>query len=250
MPATPRVARARPATPHRATQTLLLALMCPAAALAQPAQRPMLSSTVGATPNLMITLDNSASMTKPFADDYIVGAERRANDGTWAAQRSAEINPLYYNPRITYLPRVDAGGNPLVPTDGVVFISNQTGAPFDYKVYSSASVATADAPVVVHHSTFEVLATFEPEPGRYCREVQETRQQGVRVDVAAVVCHRADGAWQVEFAAQQRQPDGLFQTASDAVHAAVDRHVQAFAQPEPLSDEAEAHLIRRGWTPP
>jgi len=120
----------------------------------------------------------------------------------------------------------------------------------DGRVLAVLQAAPSGLPVVVHHSTFEVLATFEPEPGRYCREVQETRQQGVRVDVAAVVCHRADGAWQVEFAAQQRQPDGLFQTASDAVHAAVDRHVQAFAQPEPLSDEAEAHLIRRGWTPP
>jgi len=57
----------------------------------------------------------------------------------WSAQRSADVNPLYYNPRTTYFPRVDRNGNALVPTDGVVFISNQNSASFQYQVFRNAA---------------------------------------------------------------------------------------------------------------
>lgn len=49
-------------------------------------------------------------------------------DSPWYAQRSADVNAVYYNPRTTYLPRVDAAGVPLPITDGVVFVSNQDGS--------------------------------------------------------------------------------------------------------------------------
>lgn len=67
----------------------------------------------------------------------------------WSAQRSADVNPVYYNPRITYAPRVKGDGSeetynnlanyPLgIPTN-VVFISNQTSVTFDYDVYRNAA---------------------------------------------------------------------------------------------------------------
>lgn len=54
--------------------------------------------------------------------------------GSWVAQRSARVNPLYYDPRVTYLPRVGPDGNPLVPGDGIVFVSNQNSTNFSYRV--------------------------------------------------------------------------------------------------------------------
>lgn len=56
-----------------------------------------------------------------------------------AAQRAAEVNPIYYNPRTTYSPRVSANGTPLESEDGVYFISNQNSANFDYRVYKNNS---------------------------------------------------------------------------------------------------------------
>lgn len=59
--------------------------------------------------------------------------------GSWSAQRSADVNPIYYNPRITYLPRVDASGNPLEPNDNIKFVSNQSSTNFEYHVYRNNS---------------------------------------------------------------------------------------------------------------
>jgi len=63
---------------------------------------------------------------------YVPAATTR---GTWVAQRSAQVNPVYYDPRVTYAPRVGPDGNPLVPADGLVFVSNQNSADFVYRVY-------------------------------------------------------------------------------------------------------------------
>ena len=38
----------------------------------------------------------------------------------WSAQRSADVNPIYYNPRVRYLPRVDGSGNVVSPRDPVL----------------------------------------------------------------------------------------------------------------------------------
>lgn len=69
--------------------------------------------------------------------------------GSWSAQRSSDVNPLYYNPRTTYLPRVGANGNPLTPNDGIVWISNQASAPFDYSVSRNSA-----GEIVTSHSMY------------------------------------------------------------------------------------------------
>lgn len=68
----------------------------------------------------------------------------------WSAQRSADVNPLYYNPRTTYFPRVDSNGNPLVPADNIAFISNQNSAAFQYQVFRNGT--TDD--IRTHHSMY------------------------------------------------------------------------------------------------
>jgi type IV pilus assembly protein PilY1 len=69
--------------------------------------------------------------------------------GNWSSQRSSDINPIYYNPRTTYLPRVDANGTAIVPTDGVKFVSNQNSTDFDYHVWNNTS-----GNVITTHSTY------------------------------------------------------------------------------------------------
>jgi type IV pilus assembly protein PilY1 len=60
----------------------------------------------------------------------------------WSAQRSADVNPQYYNPRVRYLPRVDGSGNARAPVGNgtVKFVSNQQSASFDYDVLENNSV--------------------------------------------------------------------------------------------------------------
>jgi type IV pilus assembly protein PilY1 len=70
------------------------------------------------------------STTRSIA--YVPAASTR---GAWVAQRSAQVNPLYYDPRVTYALRVGPDGNPLVPGDGIVFVSNQNSTDFVYRVF-------------------------------------------------------------------------------------------------------------------
>lgn len=63
----------------------------------------------------------------PGVDVITTTVYTNGNKSPWHAQRSSDVNAIYYNPRLTYLPRVDAAGVPLPVTDGVKFVSNQTG---------------------------------------------------------------------------------------------------------------------------
>jgi type IV pilus assembly protein PilY1 len=135
------------------------ALMHAGHALAQPAQRPLLADTTMVRPNLMVSLDTSGSMAQPFPDSYRI-TQNRTSGGLYAAQRSAEVNPLYYNPRITYQPRVGSDGLVLPSTDGVAFISNQTSTTYAYRVYATSAEALLNSPpIVIRHSS------FSPQPG-------------------------------------------------------------------------------------
>lgn len=137
---------------------------------AQPTQRPLLVNTSGAKPNLMISLDNSASMSIPFPEEYNVqsGASRGAY---WAAHRSADVNHLYYNPRTTYLPRVEADGKAMVPTDGIVFISNQSSAAFAYRVFADTVTPQANSSYIVQHGSYDKLPSY---PNNWNEVSQET----------------------------------------------------------------------------
>lgn len=58
-------------------------------------------------PNLVITLDDSGSMTWAYAPDGLVSLSNTRRF------KSAAFNPLYYDPNVVYQPPVDAQGNPL-----------------------------------------------------------------------------------------------------------------------------------------
>ncbi|MCB2016750.1 MAG: hypothetical protein KDF54_04470 [Hydrogenophaga sp.] len=70
----------------------------------------------------------------------------------WSAQRSSDVNPLYYNPRVRYLPRVDGNGA-LEPANdgGAIWVSNQNSTSFRYTVYQR-NVAPSD--YQIYHSTY------------------------------------------------------------------------------------------------
>lgn len=56
----------------------------------------------------------------------------------WDAQRSAAFNPVYYDPRVRYLPRVKGDGLPRDPVDpSLVFVSNQNSTGFQYNIFQN-----------------------------------------------------------------------------------------------------------------
>lgn len=66
-----------------------------------------LSLTVGVPPNMLLTLDNSGSMTWAFSPDTISGT------GPARRSKSSSFNPIYYNPQATYAAPIvfDTSGN-------------------------------------------------------------------------------------------------------------------------------------------
>ncbi|MDP3519290.1 MAG: hypothetical protein Q8S02_01575 [Hydrogenophaga sp.] len=95
----------------------------------------------------------------------------------------------------------------------------------------------------------EVLATFERQDGALCREFE--RLQDMRVD-AGIACRSGSASgvpWQVAMVASETRLAGdRYQTASDALHQAVNRYVDAQLPGAPLDAAAERALIARAWT--
>ena len=98
-------------TPFMAWIAACLGAVVSAAAHAatEPAQKPLMNAVAGAVPNVMLNLDNSGSMAWPFLDSYPL---LDSSDET--AMRASAVNPMYYNPKVYYAPRVNADGSPWV----------------------------------------------------------------------------------------------------------------------------------------
>ena len=87
------------------------------AALAQPAQTPLLTRSANVAPNLVLMFDDSTSMTEQFLyqeksstawgnkEPELGGSGVKPASGTDVYARcSPQINQLYYNPKLIYLP--------------------------------------------------------------------------------------------------------------------------------------------------
>jgi len=76
---------------------------------------PLFLTSTGVPPNVVVTLDDSGSMSRAFTPD-ICGNPDDICDSNWDSRlthryvKSSNYNPLYYNPSITYTPPVDASG--------------------------------------------------------------------------------------------------------------------------------------------
>lgn len=108
-----------------------------ALAATSPSQSPLYSAVPGAKPNLMFVLDNSGSMGFEFQEGYSVTdsctTTRNCRNGSgygWYDMRSSDVNTQYYNPSITYSPRVNSSGVAL--SNDLQFVDNQSSGKFSY----------------------------------------------------------------------------------------------------------------------
>ncbi|PIF78876.1 Tfp pilus tip-associated adhesin PilY1 [Variovorax sp. 54] len=109
-----------------------------ALAVTAPSQGPLYNAVLGAKPNLMFVLDNSGSMAFEFQEGYSV-VDDCPKTGTvcegkygWYSMRSSDVNNQYYNPSITYLPRIEPNGDKKI--NEIEFVENQSSRIFGYYV--------------------------------------------------------------------------------------------------------------------
>lgn len=77
---------------------------------------PLFLTSIGVPPNLILTLDDSGSMSRGFTPDLCGNPDDICNSGNYDSDldgryiKSSYFNPIYYNPKTTYTPPVDANG--------------------------------------------------------------------------------------------------------------------------------------------
>lgn len=119
------------------------------------AQSPlMLSANV--PPNLILTIDNSSSMTYSFAPDGIAWESRNTSPG-YRRTKSSYYNALYYNPEVTYKipPRYDSSGVLLSP-----YSTSFSNAPNNGFKQGGAATGSVDL-----SSQYLVSSAYNPESG-------------------------------------------------------------------------------------
>ncbi|WP_390347787.1 pilus assembly protein [Variovorax boronicumulans] len=119
---------------HRLIAALVVAAFPVVGAFAagSPSQAPLFSAVPGAKPNLMFVLDNSGSMAYEYQEGYSMPERCKGSscDYAWYRMRSSSVNTQYYNPSITYSPRVNSNG--VAEVNPLVFIDNQSSRKFTY----------------------------------------------------------------------------------------------------------------------
>ncbi|HRF44542.1 MAG TPA: hypothetical protein PLD30_09935, partial [Candidatus Competibacteraceae bacterium] len=106
---------------HYARAVLIVTLLWPLgswATLVIP-DFPLFLTSTGVPPNLVLTLDDSGSMSRGFTPDLCGNPDAICNSGNYDSDldgryiKSAHYNPIYYNPATTYTAPVNAAGTPL-----------------------------------------------------------------------------------------------------------------------------------------
>lgn len=127
---------------------------------------PLITST-NAAPNVILTLDDSGSMSFAYAPDSqrAVFDSRRFKSAAW--------NPLYYNPAVTYAPAVDVNGNGLSTSFTKAWVNGFDPSRGFVDLSSGYIPTVADAPQAqnpkqfYHHSPLDFPITNLPVRGYY-----------------------------------------------------------------------------------
>ena len=96
----------------------------------------------------------------------------------------------------------------------------------------------------------ELVASFARADGQVCREFAAARPAPVARDEVGVACREADGQWRLAFlrhAPHAATPGGGYQTASTALHEAVDAFIARELPGGALNAEQEQARLLRGW---
>lgn len=96
----------------------------------------------------------------------------------------------------------------------------------------------------------ELVASFARADGQICREYTAARPAPMARDEVGVACREADGQWRLAFlrhAPHSATPGDGYQTASTALHEAVDAFIARELPGGALSAEQEQARLLQGW---
>lgn len=120
-------------------------------------QKPLMLS-IGVPPNILLTLDESGSMSWGFIPDTSMSAYKNLIGGnSWKRYHAHNTNPMAYNPHVVYEipPAFDSNGEPLkLSTDFYDAPANGFGA--SHNTYNpKRSLATQYRPIYAHRIPFD-----------------------------------------------------------------------------------------------
>ncbi len=117
---------------HYARVVLITTLLWPFGGHAIPLDIPafpLFLTSAGVPPNLVLTLDDSGSMSRAFTPDLCGNPNDICNSGNYDSDldgrhvKSADYNPIYYNPKTTYTAPVNAAGTILSTSFTAAYIN-------------------------------------------------------------------------------------------------------------------------------
>lgn len=153
--------------PYKAISCALVAAAVAWSAHAQMAQDPLLSHTASVESNIVFMFDDSASMPATFLYQYGGSPGVYGMSGptpTTYAAKSPDVNLIYYDPRKTYLPRINANGTPMAvgSTSGLSSFNVYFYNPSSTNVYSVSGVTVNNKGS--GYPSSGVTATFNAAP--------------------------------------------------------------------------------------
>jgi surface antigen len=97
----------------------------------------------------------------------------------------------------------------------------------------------------------ELLASFEHNDGRICREFNSSQRNGDGVDHLGLACREPSGDWTLAVLSSEERPadteHGGYRTASDRQHQLLDGYRQQHNLGQALDPSREQALMQRGW---
>ncbi len=138
---------------------------------------PLFLTSTGVPPNLILTLDDSGSMSRAFTPDLCGNPNAICDSGNYDSQldgrfvKSAYYNPIYYNPTTTYTPPVNASG-----------VSLSTS-------FTSAYINGFDTA----YGTVNLSSLYSPSSGLFLHSTSDRYYQYMRHYSSDVRCNQVSG---------------------------------------------------------
>lgn len=172
--------------PHHARVVFIAALLWSiggqAATLSIP-DFPLFLTSAGVPPNLILTLDDSGSMSRAFTPDLCGNPNDICDDGNYDSQlnpryvKSADYNPIYYDPTTEYIPPVDANGNSLTTSFTAAYINGFEPA------YGTVNLGT----------------NYQPSSGLFLNTSADKRHEFMQHYSSDVACNTVSGTARCQY---------------------------------------------------
>lgn len=175
--------------------------------------------------------------------DWLSGSARPGRGLNWGAAAFAAIALLAVGGVVGYGWQPEGGGPPLAEAGQIV----------DEPALALAlELAPSGRRLPAAGGRIELVASFARDSGEVCREYTAAYPAPLAHDEVGVACRESDGRWRLAFIQHEPHPAGHagsgYQSASTALHDAVDEFIARELPGDALSAEQEQARLQQGWS--